>query len=294
MKEFSQSLSAFIPQLKVNPLDWLGQSVALYCDDDPFWNDLAIAKDKSQFMMTNLGRLPIALHVQVRQPLKLAAFLTAMRGMIEQTAPNLTQWSSPQHNGRTYVKITANLAEMIGEGIPPFSVCYATTPTSLTITLNENLLKRAIDRHIASTQPAAGAKAPSTQPWLGSNLALQIDRRFLTVMPFDDGADTNSYTRTLAWDNLPILNEYKRLYPDHNPLEIHEQLWHVRLLDPAGGQYVWNDEYKTMESTTYGHPAAPKTGPASPRSLDIIQSGNFGVDFEDQGIRARAQLQLKD
>ena len=67
----------------------------------------------------------------------------------------------------------------------------------------------------------------------------------------------------LSWANIPILNEWKRLFPDRDPLDAHEQLWHVRLLDPAGGDYKWNDEWQTMESTTHGHPAQPKPGPAT-------------------------------
>jgi hypothetical protein len=93
-----------------------------------------------------------------------------------------------------------------------------------------------------------------------------------------------------AWGNLPILNEWKRRYPDQDPVGLHEQYWHTRLVCPGGGQYVWNDQWQTMESTVYGCPAAPKAGPVAAPELQSIKYGNFGVTFEQQGLRARVSL----
>ena len=67
--------------------------------------------------------------------------------------------------------------------------------------------------------------------------------------------------QTRAWSNLPILNEWKRRYPDQDPVALHEEFWQTRLICPGGGQYVWNDDWQTMESTVYGCPAAPQEGP---------------------------------
>jgi hypothetical protein len=71
---------------------------------------------------------------------------------------------------------------------------------------------------------------------------------------------------------------------------LHEQFWQVRLLCPGGGQYVWNEHWKTMESTVYGSPAEPRTGPVGPDLLRSIERGNFGLTFEEQGLRARVEL----
>jgi hypothetical protein len=45
-----------------------------------------------------------------------------------------------------------------------------------------------------------------------------------------------------------------------------------------------------MESTAYGHPGQPKTGPQVPAGLNQFQTANFGLTFEDHGLRARAEL----
>jgi uncharacterized protein (DUF2164 family) len=40
----------------------------------------------------------------------------------------------------------------------------------------------------------------------------------------------------------------------------------------------------------YGHPGQPKQGPPAPPVLSDFQSGDFGLSFENQGLRARAVL----
>jgi hypothetical protein len=100
-----------------------------------------------------------------------------------------------------------------------------------------------------------------------------------------------AYMQSLAWSNLPILNEWKRRYPDQDPQVLHERLWQERLLDPAGGRYVWNEKWQTMESTVYGHPGEPKPGPLRPSALNGLNSASLGVTFEEQGLRGRVQIE---
>ena len=76
--------------------------------------------------------------------------------------------------------------------------------------------------------------------------------------------------QTHCWNNLPILNEWKRLYPDRDPVEVHRAVWGVELVCPGGGKYVWNEKFQTMESTVYGSPAAPKEGPPAPPVLSSL------------------------
>lgn len=103
--------------------------------------------------------------------------------------------------------------------------------------------------------------------------------------------DYQSRLQLLAWNNLPILNEWKRLYPDQDPVKLHEQLWGTKLLCPGGGHYVWNAEWGTMESTVFGHPGQPRTG--STKALSDILSARLGVSFENQGLSAKAVLERK-
>jgi hypothetical protein len=47
-----------------------------------------------------------------------------------------------------------------------------------------------------------------------------------------------------------------------------------------------------MESTAFGCPAAPKPGPDTIGILKNLRLGQFGLSFEDQGLRARVAIDL--
>jgi len=285
-------LGSVSPSLKANPLGWLGQSIALYADSDPFWDRLGQAESGSKFMEKNYHQLPLALHCEVKNSLGLAGFLTALRAFVDQTAPKMTGWQNSEYKGQPYVKITP--AEEAGEGaMTNLAVFYAATPKSLVVTLSESLLKRALDRQSArETARAEGKPTPAqTKPWLGTNLCLQIDQQFLTAIDRLSRDEYQSAQQLLSWSSLPILNEWKRLYPECDPVKLHEQFWQTKLICPGGGTYVWNAQWQTMESTVYGHPGEPKKGPGKFLPLARVTSANLGLTFENQGLSARAVLE---
>ena len=41
MKQWGNMAAAFAPQVRVEPFSWLGSSISLYLDDDPFWKELS-------------------------------------------------------------------------------------------------------------------------------------------------------------------------------------------------------------------------------------------------------------
>ncbi len=160
--------------------------------------------------------------------------------------------------------------------------------------MSEKLLDRAIDRCLARQKAAAEPKGKpaheESKPWLGSSVALQVDHKILDVLNGVFRYQYREAMQVLCWNNLPILNEWKRLYPDRDPVQVHRQVWGVELVCPGGGKYVWNEKYGTMASTVYGHPGEPKDGPPAPPVLSSFASGDFGLTFENHGLRARAVL----
>jgi hypothetical protein len=275
------------PGLKANFLSWLGQSIALYADDDPFWSDLMAATNSDRFMEQSYARLPVALHCEVKSALGVAAFLTSLHAFADQSAPKMTTWQNLEYNGQAYVKVAAAKSSSQSERGEDWSVFYAVTPDSLTVTLSEALLKRALNRQAARSD--TNAIVTAGRPWLGSNVCFQVEQKFLNVLLKSTHDDYQTHLQTLAWNNLPILNEWKRLRPAEDPVQWHEKIWGVKLLCPGGGAYVWNEKWQTMESTVFGHPGEPKTGSfTSP--LDALLDANFGVTFENQGLNARAVL----
>ena len=152
MKELAMQATAFMPNLKVKPLEWVGQTVSIYADDDPFWKELAAAKNTEEFMNKNLGRLPVAINVEVRDGMRAVLFLTALRGFVDGTAPGMAKWEAKTYNGRAYVKITATDQgrQTIGEDVPDLAIYYAISSDGFVLTPNEATLKRALDRQICA------------------------------------------------------------------------------------------------------------------------------------------------
>ncbi|UCD75442.1 MAG: hypothetical protein JSV91_00700 [Phycisphaerales bacterium] len=282
------------PQIQVDPLGWLGESVALYAEEDPVWAELADAEDKEQFLEDNLDRLPVVLRAEVSSGMKLTAFLAGARAFIEQTAPGMTIWENFSHNDVPYVRITpSEMAKSDDEMMKSLNVHYAASGEALIIALNEDVLKRALDRQVArrAAKAADGPPNPADTPWLGENLCIQANRSVIPLVEIMFSENHQRMMQRSAWSNIPILNEWKRRYPDRHPVLFHEMFWQRRLLCPGGGSYRWNEQWRTMESTIYGHPAQPKLGPPLPAALANIISANSGLTFEENGLRAIVELE---
>ena len=275
--------------LGLQPLAWMGQTVTVFADDSPFWEELKKAEDRDSFMENNWQRLPIAAEAEVKDPLKLAAFLATLRGFVESSGPGLTVWENLTYGQQPYVKVHPSASAPPEE--QKGAVYYASLPDLLILTVNEDVLKAALDRHSARAkgEPVPGAD----KAWLGSSMCLRADAKALAFLRDVSDAGFRSTMRQRSWDNIPILNEWKRRYPDRDPVEVHQQLYETRLVCPGGGTYVWDERDRTMMSTVYGHPAAPKEGPGWPEAVLRLLSGDFGVTFEHQGLRAKAVLERK-
>ena len=181
----------------------------------------------------------------------------------------------------------------MGVGFKDPCLFYAITPEGLLITPSQRILEETIDRQAAQEKAkAAGKPLPGPQhPWIGNSDALQINQRATAVLSELLDNHYRTQMQILAWNNLPILNEWKRRWPDRDPVELNQQYWQTKLVCPGGGKYVWNEKWQTMESTVYGHPGEPKPGPAMPPVLAGLVHANFGLTFENDGLRARVELE---
>jgi len=282
---------------KINPLGWLGNSIALYFDDDPLWREMAgLAYDeRDKFFRENIGRFPVAFVAEVESSLKLTAFLATFRAFIEQTTPGMTEWESLTYKDEPYVKVTpSERARSREDDIENLAVYYSASAESLIVTLSLDVLKRALDRRIARRKAEEKGEQTDAEPaWLGESLCLKADAKAVAVISAFFSEDYQLQMQKRAWANLPILNEWRRRYPDRDAVGLHEQLWKVRLIDPADGRYTWNAKWQTIESSVYGHPGKPKKGPATPPLVAGITGGNFGLTFENDGLRARVILKRK-
>lgn len=280
-----------------DPLNWLGRSVSIFLDDDPVWAELKAAPDADAFLKKNFQRLPLGLHADVASPMKLVLFLTGLRAFVDQAAPGMTVWEPRTWKETPYVRIgVSEQGRRDLREVAELHLFYLAARDTFLLTLNEDVVKRCIDQRVAleERKEKREAVAPPARPWLGGSYGLQADARALDLV---DAALGDGYRRDLrnrSWDNLPILNEWRRLFPDEDPVTVHERLWGVRLLCPGGGAYRWNAECGTMESTVFGHPGDHRPGPSLAETLKGVRFGNFGLTFEAQGLRARVELEAAD
>ena len=151
-------------------LGWVGPSISVYADDDPFWDELAKVEPEKleDFMTKKIDRLPVALRIDSTNPLGLAAFLAAARTYIEPTAPGLTNWEMLKYKDRGYVRISPVKGESaVPSGMENAAIYYTTAGGALTVTLNERVLKRAMDRAAAGKPSLAIVRNASEGPVSG-------------------------------------------------------------------------------------------------------------------------------
>ncbi len=281
--------------INVDPLSWIGQSIALYVDNDPLWAEFAKNEDdrqREEFLEENAFRLPIAANIEVKNSFKLIAFLAGMRTFIEQSAPGMTVWETLNYQEQAYVKVSPSERSKSGNDWDKAALYYVATGDSLVVSLSEDVLKRAIDRQADRREKsAAGEPVPRAGlPWLGENFCVTVDGGFLKLLASGFSAEYHRRMQLMSWSNLAILNEWRARYAELDPIKTHQRFWQRKLVCPGGGEYQWNEAWQTMESTVYGHPGEPRQGTSLPATLQSIVSGNLGQTFEENGLRARAEL----
>ncbi|TXT18800.1 MAG: Uncharacterized protein FD138_4410 [Planctomycetota bacterium] len=298
----------------LDPLGWLGESISFYADRDPYWAELLKlnSTERELKLMRDGYRLPVALRIEFRQPLRLALFLTSVRSFIQQSGPGLAKWDTLTHREQPYVKVSSARHGAAGvEELDNVALYYSTVGDGLILTPNEEVMKRAIDRQLARDQNAPGERGgvspPTSSPssrgadavplaknldsWLGDSVAVKFDHALPQFfLWFAEVADPRQAAQTNSWSNLPILNEWKRRYPDRDPVEVHARFWNTELVCPGGGRYVWNEHWRTMESTVFGHPGEPKLPEKFEAPLFPFAKASFGLTFELDGLRSRLEL----
>jgi hypothetical protein len=263
-----------------SPLGWVGSSAAVYADPDPaFWADLVKPTERGRmtFLQRNLSRIPVGVNIAVRDQLKLAAFLTGIRGMAAQAAPGLVTWGTRMWKEVTYVVVSPSQQ---GRAEFDAELFYLPAPEGLTITLNEGVMQRAIDRLVAAR--AAAGKPDQASQWLGGKLAASVQPPFLAQLSeLDERGGMRRWMDGRMGSDIAILNEWHRLFPQEDPVAVHERLWNTRLVCPYGGTYRWNEAWLTMEATAVGAPDDGRELPTYPAAFSPIASLSAGIAFDE-------------
>ena len=162
----------------------------------------------------------------------------------------------------------------------------------MVVAINEKLIHAAIDR-VKDGLPPRKANEAGARKWLGKNLSIQTNRNLHRVLDALWSRYYQDQLREQSWKNLPILNEWKRLFPEQDAVQLHRKLWGQKLICPGGGSYVWDTKNRTYRSTVFGSPVMPRTPMGTPYPYRDIKSLDAGITFELGGVRAKVHLRKK-
>jgi len=278
----SQFAGMFAPGI-TDPLAWLGEDAAIYVENDPILlKELEAAADVEEFLEENMHRLPIGIHIPSKDPLRMALFVTGLRGYIESSAPGLLRFEARTHSERGYVAVIPEDNRSMPAGL---ALYYVALPDGLVLSLREDLVQGAIDRFIKRR-----AGESQTHAWLGESVALSVGAGFQTMLDAAIGQKWGRERQRMAWKALPILNEWRSVAGAQDPIAFHAEHWGMELRCPAGEGFVWNEEWQTYESAVFGHPGQPRMGDRLPPLVREARGAELGLTFEQDGLRARVRI----
>ena len=105
----------------------------------------------------------------------------------------MTVWETGTYHDAAYVKITPSELARSEEDdeLEDVAIYYAASGEALIVTLDEDVLKRAVDRQAARRRARAEGRSVERPglPWLGSNFCLQADRKIIRLIEAAYGED---------------------------------------------------------------------------------------------------------
>ncbi len=276
---------SLLPGLRVNPLGWVGNSISIFLEDGFFWEALAQTEDPTRFLNENMNYLPVGVRIANKDSVRLAMFITALRSMSEQSAPGLVRYETRSLDSLEYVAILPN-----GGGMDLPGVFYATRPTALLISINEDTLKQALLREQARVDADSSV---ATDPLPGQHLYAETYLPIWTRLPVDGDLTLIERQQQMAWSALPILNQWQQLAPDSDPVAFHQQHFGQPLTCPGGQGFRWNAAAHTMESVAFGHPLAARGETHFQIVDEAFERLRVGLTFEDDGLRAFGKMSAR-
>lgn len=268
-KEADVSLIDLLPGMKVNPLSWIGQSFSLTFEESLAW--------QAELSEESLLEMPVLLRVDVESRIKLALFLTGLKGSIEGSSPDLLDWETRQFDGQKYVAVSGN-EDGLGLAL---TIYYAASKSALLVSLNEDVLKRAMvrEREVIKGKKGEGQIFVQTGPEFLQQMGAMASSR-----------SWDERRRGLSWHALPVLNEWRKSRGAGDPVAFHRVAFANTISCPGGKGYRWNEDDQTMESVAFGHPGNPRFEGRPMEVLKRFKSVSAEASFEEGGMRLQLAL----
>ena len=165
------------------------------------------------------------------------------------------------------------------------TIFIAHTSDSVIATTNQQVIENALRR-------AKSKRQPPKSGWLGKQIGMRLRPGGVRMLRHVFRRNYVEFIQQKSFDALPILTEWKRLFPNEDPVAVHQRIWHEKLRCPAG-KYVWNAKVRAMESTAFGRPEAPRFPKNLKTPLDGVQRIDLGITLEADGVRAAVNLKAR-
>lgn len=262
------------------------KTVELFIDDHPtFWRDFDEDQDAEKYFIKNFNHFPFAIEVDFDKPESMKNFLALVRG--------LTQQQLVEESKQTFKEIEYERRrfEFGPNEIEEFDLFICEYESKLFVSLSEQTMKNIISR-IKSREDGT-FKKDEPRHWLGQNLAIQTNAKFYKAIEVLWRQYYQSELRDQTWRNFPILQEWKREFPDQDPFEFHQKYWHQKMLCAGGGDLLWDKKTNSPKSTVFGNPRTPRIPMSTPTPWRDFKSFDAGVTFDTGGIRGKMMLERK-
>ncbi|MGB7346861.1 MAG: hypothetical protein WBD20_21745 [Pirellulaceae bacterium] len=297
--------------VNIDPLAWIDGSASVYFDHDEQWMKRYESRDRWEFQFNELVvDIPIGFHVPSKDSLRLTAFIVGVRSLLNQYAPNTVRWGTVKYKEFEYVT-GQPVDNFLGDDSETPILYYVTLPDGLTLSGNQHVIERAIDRYIERKKnpvPEDNASDPNEPPaddlqteklqpndpdpskMLQPQMALKVTGKGAETMTQTNYRSGLRRAHQIAWSNLPILNYLRGRYPHRDPSEVYTQLFGQRLVEPTGGEYQWNDKRSTYVSSNHGYHLEPKAGPILESTFGATDEVRSTLSFQDGGLRATLRI----
>ncbi len=294
--------TGMIPTLGANPLNWVSGWFAMDTEANAFWDGLAEASESKDsaavedYVQERFTELPVVIGIGSSNALKLTAFVAAMRGFIEQSAPEMTVWETRKAGEIPYVRVGATeraQRNLAGETVfTDPALYYAVMPEALVLSLNEEALRKSIQRLEANaTEEPANDDEDVADASDGPSMSLAMRSEGTKLVERIARESVACRMQSAAWSNVHVLNALSRDAGIGDPVSFMETWWGERPVSPGGGEYVWNEEMASWESTDFGSPWSPKPGTREGLTpLAGIGTADMKVTFEEDGLRAVGRI----
>jgi hypothetical protein len=268
----------------------VGDSLSINVEDSPVWRRVTAAADPAVFWSARGEALPLAVHVDARNfELNRRIMASFQRQKAALFGSRFT--SEPrEHRGIAYYRVQGGL---FGQDMPP--MYDAAGPKGMLVAMSEATLRRALDRQVepeGNERPKTGdeKKDGLNVKRLGRHVEVRANRLAAEVLERLLSTDVERSTQARSWSNLPILSEWKRRYPEQDPVEVHRRLWYTELKCPGGGGYAWNEERRIVRSSVFGDPAEPQEVERKTNPIEEILRLGAGASFEPSMVMMRAEM----